>query len=411
MMDTGTGVEMLNSLERSDHTAFVEGSFLYVWGGCKSVSGTETLLPSDEIWLCDLESGIWERRGMEGEIPPALSGACGSYHNGTLYVFGGCDPNGHTNQLYSVDLLEGCYTWRKVTGAGGNTPSPRDKQSCWVNRDRLIYFGGYGCKTIREVNNSRNFTVHESSWAMIGTAFFRFWGWNSEVNVFDTRTATWEEPETHGQTPSPRASHTSATLGGKGYICGGLEDTDLDIHCLDLDTWIWTRIDFPSSLVPVGRSMHTLTPVSDHTLFLFGGLSITGDSLSDGWEFDTQTNTWREMDHLHHDKPRLWHSASRGKDGDVVVFGGSRDYVLLMDSVTVLRSPSQNHCKDVLVFQTQPYPLLRLCKDCIGCNADVLQGQLLWLPPKLQETVDKRVSFFRIGPNQENKRRLDLVLD
>lgn len=26
--------------------------------------------------------------------------------------------------------------------------------------------------------------------------------------------------------------------------------------------------------------MHTLTPVSDHTLFLFGGLSITGDSLS-----------------------------------------------------------------------------------------------------------------------------------
>ncbi|XP_014014159.1 kelch domain-containing protein 1 isoform X2 [Salmo salar] len=304
----------------------------------------------------------------------------------------------------------GCAIWRVEYGSGGGwrEKSLRPYQAPVVlittalstclegvtqmdTPTRLIYFGGYGCKTIREVNNSRNFTVHESSWAMIGTAFFRFWGWNSEVNVFDTRTATWEEPETHGQTPSPRASHTSATLGDKGYICGGLEDTDLDIHCLDLDTWIWTRIDFPSSLVPVGRSMHTLTPVSDHTLFLFGGLSITGDSLSDGWEFDTQTNTWREMDHLHHDKPRLWHSACRGKDGDVVVFGGSRDYVLLMDSVTVLRSPSQNHCKDVLVFQTQPYPLLRLCKDCIGCNADVLREQLLWLPPKLQETVDKSV--------------------
>lgn len=33
--------------------------------------------------------------------------------------------------------------------------------------------------------------------AMIGTTFFRFWGWNSEVNVFDTHTVTWEEPETH----------------------------------------------------------------------------------------------------------------------------------------------------------------------------------------------------------------------
>ncbi|CAB1312184.1 unnamed protein product [Coregonus sp. 'balchen'] len=285
---------------------------------------------------------------MEGELPPALSGACGSYHNGTLYVFGGCDPNGHTNQvgeLFTEKVrLHAVEKQRRIPG--------KDTHIRVTVEIRLIYFGGYGCKTIREVNNSRNFTVDESSWATIGTAFFRFWGWNSEVNVFDTHTATWKEPETHGQTPAPRASHTGATLGDKGYICGGLEDTALDIHCLDLDTWIWTRIDLPSSLVPVGRSMHTLTPVSDHTLFLFGGLSITGD----GWEFDTQTKTWREMDHLHHDKPRL-------------------------------------------------------CEDCIGRNADVLQEQLSWLPPKLQETVDKRVSFFRIGPNQENKKQLDLVLD
>ncbi|XP_010902631.1 kelch domain-containing protein 1 [Esox lucius] len=409
MMDSRTGVEILSSLERSDHTAFVDGNVLYVWGGCQSVSGSEIMLPSDEIWLCDLESGAWERRGIEGEPPPALSGACGSYHNGSLYVFGGCDPNGHTNQLYSASLLDGCYTWKRVKDAQGNTPSPRDKHTCWVHRDRLIYFGGYGCKTIREVNNSKSFAVDETSWATIGTVSFRFWGWNNEVHVFDPSTVTWSEPETHGLGPAPRASHASATLRDKGYICGGLEDTALDIHCLDLDTWTWTQIDLLSSLVPVGRSMHTLTPVSDHTLFLFGGLSISGNPLNDGWEFNVQTKTWSEMNHRHHDKPRLWHSACPGKDQDVVVFGGSQEYVLLMDSLTVLRSPSQKHCKDVLVFQTQPYPLLRLCEDCIGRHADVLQVQLSWLPPKLQETIDKRVFYFRTL--QENRKLEELILD
>lgn len=42
---------------------------------------------------------VREQKGLEGDIPPALSGACGSYLNGSLYVFGGCDSNRHTNQV------------------------------------------------------------------------------------------------------------------------------------------------------------------------------------------------------------------------------------------------------------------------------------------------------------------------
>lgn len=30
-----------------------------------------------------------------------------------------------------------------------------------------------------------------------GNPFFRFWGWNNEVYVFDTLTSAWSEPETH----------------------------------------------------------------------------------------------------------------------------------------------------------------------------------------------------------------------
>ncbi|XP_028825468.1 kelch domain-containing protein 1-like [Denticeps clupeoides] len=387
---------------RSGHTAFADGKVLYVWGGCQSVNGEEVILPSDEIWLYDMESGGWSREAMKGEVPPLLSQACGSYLQGTLHVFGGCSSGGHSNQMYSVNVQDGEFSWRRVSDAAGTTPSPRDKHSCWVNRDRLIYFGGYGCKTIREVNNNQNFIVDESSWGAIGTAFFRFWGWNNEVHVYEPEENAWTEPVTQGSPPVARASHASACLGDRGYVCGGTETSSLDIHCLDLDTWTWSQIDTPAAPLPVGRSLHTLTAVTDHTLFLFGGLGVTGQPLSDVWEFDAQTCEWRERAHPHKDKPRLWHTAALGNDNDLVVFGGSCEYTVLMDSITILRSPVQKHCGDVLIFQTQPYPLLRLCEDTVGRNASLLREQVAWLPAKVREVILKRISFYKKGAPQHD---------
>lgn len=80
---------------------------------------------------------------------------------------------------------------------------------------------------------------------MIGNTLFRCWGWNNEVNVFDTRTAAWSVPEIRvgttgpppsgdlqtlkkcqtvlqGPLPTPRGCHASAVLGNKGYIAGGV---------------------------------------------------------------------------------------------------------------------------------------------------------------------------------------------
>ncbi|KAK9965407.1 hypothetical protein ABG768_004500 [Culter alburnus] len=381
---------------RSDHISILEGHKLYVWGGCQCVDGQETLLPSDEIWLYDMELGVWSQRHMGGEVPPVLSQTCGAYLQGILYIFGGCDNNDYTNLMYFVDLLDEEYSWRKVTGTVGTIPSPRVRHSCWVYRNGLIYFGGYGplrVDTAREVNNSKSFMVDEASWATIGSEYFQFWGWNNEVQMFEPESATWTEPQTQGQPPEPRASHASATLGHKGYICGGLETQMIDIHCLDLVTWTWTQVEHEAASLPRGRTLHTLTAISDDTLFLFGGLSNSGEVLSDGWKFDTITGEWKEKDHAHKDKPRLWHSADKGRDDDVVVFGGSQTFLFLMDSVAVLKSPSQSHCADVLVFQTQPYSLSRLCEDCIGKHTYSVQE--LALPAKLQKTIGKRISYFR----------------
>ncbi|XP_035281007.1 kelch domain-containing protein 1 isoform X2 [Anguilla anguilla] len=407
--------------ERSGHTALLEGGFLYVWGGYVSIADDEVFLPNDEIWLYDIESGIcgyvawvhsshikgqqpfppllhagselgnlemvrsWRAAGethvMRGEVPPPMSGMCGSSLNGEMYVFGGCNEDGHTNQLYHVNLLDGKYTWRKVMNSSGAPPTPRDKLSCWVYKNRLIYFGGYGDKHFRQLNNSRSFVVDEALWVEEV-----FWGWNNEVHVFNPSTASWSEPHTHGLAPAPRAAHAGATLGSRGYVCGGrvMETRMSDIHCLDLESWTWTEI--PMSAIPMGRSWHTLTAVSDTTLFLFGGISVDCAPLSDGWIFDVQAKLWRELEHPHKDKPRLWHTASLGKDSDVIVFGGSQDDILFVD---------KGHCNDALVFQTQPYTLLRLCEDYMGKNPWVLQDQLLWLPRKLKQIIIKRISFFK----------------
>ncbi|XP_041703144.1 kelch domain-containing protein 1 isoform X2 [Coregonus clupeaformis] len=372
--------------ERSGHTAVVEGNFLYVWGGYVSIAAAEVFLPNDEVWFYDLERGVWEMGKMSGEVPPPMSGTCGCSLNGDMYIFGGCNDNGQTNQLYCVNLLDGKYSWRKVNHKSGSTPSPRDKLSCWVFNGRLIYFAGYGHKQLDDIRNNRSFLMDEASTLRVDDIY---WGWNNEVHMFDPTSASWSEPHTSGRAPDPRAAHASATLGHKGYVCGGRirESRTSDIHCLDLESWTWSEI-VPASTVPMGRSWHTLTAVYDSALFLFGGLGIDCEPMSDGWAFDVETKKWRALEHPYMNKPRLWHTACQGKDSDVIVFGGSCDYILLVDT---------GHCNDALVFQIQPYPLFRICEDYIAKNVKnckLLQKQLPCMPPKLLSAVQRRMSFF-----------------
>ncbi|XP_034050641.1 kelch domain-containing protein 1-like [Thalassophryne amazonica] len=395
-MDAGSS-DPISQLQRSCHTAFVDtNNTLHVWGGYQVIAGEDVMLPSDEIWLCDLDSGIWHRRQITGDIPPDLLGFCGSYVNNTLYIFGGCDPNGYSNQMFSVDLSERCCSCRRVTNTKGTTPSPRNKHTCWVHKDRLIYFGGYGCKTIAEVQNtsSSSFIVEEMAWTMIGGTLFTCWGWNNEVTVFDIHTSIWSLAETNGSAPSPRSCHASALLGNKGYISGGLGRAELDIFSLDLETWTWTAFDTPLSFTPPGRSMHTMTPVSDHTLFIYGGLGRDGNTLNDAWRFHTVKKEWTKMTQTHNNKPRVCHTACVGRDNDVIMFGGSSNFCVLVDTIAVLRSPGQHLCRDVVVFQTQPYSLFRLCEDFIGRNANLFGNKLSYLPSRLQSKLEKRIVFF-----------------
>ncbi|KAK7919348.1 hypothetical protein WMY93_010632 [Mugilogobius chulae] len=358
-------------LERSSHTAFIDDGVLYVWGGYQMADEEDVVLPSDEIWLFDLYSGTWEQRELTGDVPPDLNGFCGSYLNGTLYIFAG-------SMAAATQMI--CLRWTLGVGV----------------TDRLIYFGGYGCKTVGDVQNGSpsSFIVEELSWTTIGGTLFRCWGWNNEVNVFDTLTSTWSLPETRGSVPAPRGCHAAAILGNKGYITGGVESAQLDLYCLDLDTWTWTCMVNSGSSAPVGRTMHSMTATPDGTLFVYGGFGTFGPTLDDAWQYNLHRKEWTQVNHQHKDKPRVGHTSCLGNDSDIVVFGGSSNLTLQMDVVAILRSPRQQHCSDVLVFQTQPYPLSRLCEDFIGRNSAMFERHLNILPSKMQDRLEKRCAFF-----------------
>ncbi|KAM9432647.1 kelch domain-containing protein 1-like isoform 2-T3 [Salvelinus alpinus] len=188
---------------------------------------------------CTCGEATWEMCQMSGEVPSPMSGTCGCSLNGDMYIFGGCNDNGQTNQLYCVKLLDGKYSWRKVNHKSGSSPSPRDKLSCWVFNGRLIYFAGYGHKQLDDISNNRSFLMDEAS-----RVDDIYWGWNNEVHMFDPTSASWSEPHTSGRAPDPRAAHASATLGNKGYVCGGRirESRTSDIYCLDLESWTWSEM-------------------------------------------------------------------------------------------------------------------------------------------------------------------------
>uniref|UniRef100_A0A672PUE4 Kelch domain containing 1 n=1 Tax=Sinocyclocheilus grahami TaxID=75366 RepID=A0A672PUE4_SINGR len=268
-----------------------------------------------------------------------MSGTCGCIVNEERFIFGGCCDDGQTNEvkLHSVFTVFRCIS--KAT-----------RESCG-SPDRIIYFGGYGHKPLSAIHDPESFIVDEASWAED-----IFWGWNNEVHEFDPERSSWTEPQTFG-------SHSASK-----YMSVCLKQYEV-LLCVSSGV---CRVGL--GLAPVGRSWHTLTAVSD-TPFSF--------SSGDGWMFNLETEGWTEMEHQNKDKPRLWHTACQGRDSDVVVFGGSHDFILLVD---------KGHCNEALVFQTPP---LILCQDFIASHTGMFQYQILCLPPKLRNAVHKRTIFFR----------------
>eukprot|EP00069_Balaena_mysticetus_P008994 bmy_06162T0 len=318
--------ELACPAERSGHVAVSDGRHMFVWGGYKSnqVRGLyDFYLPREELWIYNMETGRWKKINTEGDVPPSMSGSCAVCVDKVLYLFGGHHSRGNTNKFYMLDSrsTDRVLHWERID-CQGIPPSSKDKLGVWVYKNKLIFFGGYGYLPEDKVLGT--FEFDETS----------FWnsshprGWNDHVHILDTETFVWSQPITTGKAPSPRAAHACATVGNKGFVFGGRY------------------------------------------------------RVSDAWTYCISKNEWIQFNHPYTEKPRLWHTACASDEGEVIVFGGCANNLLVHHRAA--------HSNEILIFSVQPKSLVRLSLEAVICFKEMLASSWNCLPKHLLHSVNQR---------------------
>ncbi|XP_075591877.1 kelch domain-containing protein 2 isoform X2 [Dermatophagoides farinae] len=346
--------------------------------------------PSEEIWIYDQIVEKWIKKicstetGDKDDMPLERSNACATIINDHLYMFGGFSEEGNLNTLYRLNLCT--LKWCRIKPNNDNgrlEPLPCDKNVCWEYDEKFYLFGGYG-PVPRVWNEDFNFQFifdTSSHWHYVR-------GWNNQLVCYDPEKNCWEWPQHYGQIPSARAACAASKIGDKIFLFGGRMNRERmnDMYMLDMPTMQWTQIQ-PNNIEHNvrGRSWHTLTPVSDQMLVLYGGFSHDNQPLKDCWIFDTRSYTWREIV-LPFEKPRFWHSATLSTFGEIL--GGATKELIS----SYHRNPKYNHifAKDMFTIKFQPQSLFRLCLSTISTNLQLSEQLFHILPIDILEIVFKR---------------------
>uniref|UniRef100_A0A674A7V3 Kelch domain containing 2 n=1 Tax=Salmo trutta TaxID=8032 RepID=A0A674A7V3_SALTR len=371
--------ELEQPAERSGHIAAVDGHYMYVWGGYKNSQTTgffDLYLPRNEIWIYNMETERWKKQMTVGNLHTSMSGSCGVCVDGVLYLFGGHHARGNTDRV-RIDRV--CMCVDSVMSCRILAPKAVSSflsRNC-VYKNILLFFGGYGY--MAQGAHRGTFEYDETSF--MGDNPGR--GWNNHIHILDLETSTWSQPVTKGNAPSPRAAHACAKVGNRGYVFGGrYRDYRLnDMYYIDMDSWEWHEIVPQQG--PVGRSWHSLTPVSPDHIFLFGGFTTSRETLSDAWLYCVSKNEWQQFKHNHTESPRLWHTACSGPGGEVLVFGGCANNLLSHQRAA--------HSKELLVFTVQPKSLVRFCMEAALQHRELLSGSWDCLPKHLLHTLRQRM--------------------
>ncbi len=150
-------------------------------------------------------------------------------------------------------------------------------------------------------------------------------------SVFDPSAGTWQEISA----PFEERTSSSATtlLGGGVLLVGGRSSSGLTegVELFDPVTQRW-RVTSP---LPQPRSNHTATLLADGNVLVVGGMVKGGPShvSNEALIFDVETEEWRGVPGL--SRARVHHSATRLKNGDVMIVGG-RDAELVPQGVELL---------------------------------------------------------------------------
>jgi len=141
-------------------------------------------------------------------------------------------------------------------------------------------------------------------------------------------TATWKYREAKGDIPPQRHGQQVALINNTLFMFGGrATETERllnDLHALDLESMIWTRLT-PNGDIPSPRIRHTLTYV-DGFLYLLGGVGANYSAFVKDcfWRYDIKSGAWDLLPPPPTtDEVIAGHTASALESQAVVVFGGT----------------------------------------------------------------------------------------
>ncbi|KZV47323.1 acyl-CoA-binding domain-containing protein 4-like [Dorcoceras hygrometricum] len=233
---------------RYEHGAAVIGDKMYMFGG--NHNGRYL----NDLQVLNLRTWTWSkvevRAGTNG-----IATACAGHtlipwnENKLLSVAGHSKDPSETLQVKVFDL-QAC-TWSTLK-TYGKPPVSRGGQSVTPVGKTLVIFGGQDAK--RSLLN--------------------------DLHILDLETMTWDEMDTVGVPPSPRADHAAAVHADRYLLIfgGGSHATCFnDLHVLDLQTMEWSR-PTQQGEIPSPRAGHAGVTIGENWFIVGGGDNKSGVS-------------------------------------------------------------------------------------------------------------------------------------
>lgn len=238
---------------RHGHRAVAIKDLLIVFGG-----GNEGIV--DELHVYNAANNQWFIPQTSGDIPPGCAAYGLVVDNTRLLIFGGMVEYGkYSNELYELQASR--WHWSKLQPRPPlyhMSPCPRLGHSFTLIGNKVYLFGGLANDSNDPKNNIPRYLNDLYT-----------------LDISSPDALAWDIPETVGDFPPPRESHTAvAYTDSRGkcklIIYGGMSGCRLgDLWTLDIDTMSWNR---PIVLgpKPLPRSLHTAVTIKNR-MFVFGG--------------------------------------------------------------------------------------------------------------------------------------------
>lgn len=320
---------------RIGHTfcASSSGSKAYVYGG---LSANDDVAPNylNDFWEYDVQTKMWNDVELGGSIQSPRAFHTAVWHEGRMYIFGGCNGRGRFNKLFYILPTGECC----VPVLSGTLPTTRYCHSAVVYQDAMYVYGGKcgGRNSNRRLND------------LLMYSFQGYQGANA-----------WISCEQNGVAPQARSAHSAVVHRDSMLIFGGRNrDGNCcdDVHAYNFTTNTWRRFDINVS--PFGRARNSCV-MHDGFAVLFGGWNGKR-KLNDLIFFHIDSLTVEKTDQLF---PSLRECQVAVMCGNtMVVFGGRLKGEFMSETLELNLGP-RNLVDEVLDFLSNNKPDLITKRD------------------------------------------------